>query len=786
MSSQPTFTWSLQAGSPGSIDATSSLYTAPGSPGSATVLATAGAVQGNATVTVINTAPTVATSASASLFAGGFSAGLIALGADDGGEANLTYTWAVTAGPSGVTFTANGTNDSKNSTALFTQIGSYTFAVTIRDSGGLAVTSSASLTVGQSVSTINVSPSSIALPSGGSLTFSASALDQFGNAMASQPTFVWSLLPGSSGIINASSGLYLAPVSSSNATVVATAAFVSGVASVTVGNGAPAVVTPAGAAFPPGNANASDLTVLASDDGGEANLTYAWAVTSGPAGANFSDNGTNAAKDTTATFSQAGDYGLTVTVKDSGGLTTTSTVNVDVAQILASISVTPFSTIIPANSSLAFNASATDQFGNAFVTAPAFAWNLASGSAGSINPTTGIYKAAASGSATIIAASGAVQSHATLTITPNHAPTIASAAHAAPSPVTGTTTALTVLGADDGGAANLIYTWTSTGPAAVSFSANGTNSANNSVAAFIKAGAYRFTATITDSAGLKITSSVSVTVSQTLTAINVTPANVSLEVGKTQMFKAQGIDQFGNAMSRAPAFAWSLAAGSVGTIGAGGKYTTPHQSGSATATASAGSLHGSATITVTNVAPAITRAAASNPSTVKGKTAALSVVAADDGGAANLTYTWALTAGPASVTFNINGTPAAKNATATFSAAGAYQFTVTVQDAGGLASTSSVNVTVSQTYTSVAVSPTPMSISGGSTQQFLATALDQFSQPLLVQPAFKWTATNTTKAGTIDAITGLFSALNANVSSTITATSGAHHAMAILTITALP
>ena len=45
----------------------------------------------------------------------------------------------------------------------------------------------------------------------------------------------------------------------------------------------------------------------------------------------------------------------------------------------------------------------------------------------------------------------------------NAAPTVATAAAAAPGSVTGTSTTLRVIGADDGGAANLTYTWTVAG-----------------------------------------------------------------------------------------------------------------------------------------------------------------------------------------------------------------------------------------------------------------------------------------------------------------------------------
>ena len=94
----------------------------------------------------------------------------------------------------------------------------------------------------------------------------------------------------------------------------------------------------------------------------------------------------------------------------------------------------------------------------------------------------------------------------------NATPTIATAANASPTPVTGTTTTLSGLGADTAGEANLTYTWATTGtpPAAVTFSANGTNAAKNTVATFTKAGSYSLQVTIKDQGNLTTTSSVSV------------------------------------------------------------------------------------------------------------------------------------------------------------------------------------------------------------------------------------------------------------------------------------
>src|SRR6202040_704549 len=102
--------------------------------GSATITATSGSVSGNASITVSNAAPTVATAGSASPSpVTGTTTALSVLGADDGGEPNLTYTWAATAEPSGAApaFSVNGTNAAKNSTVTFNKAGNYTFTCTI-------------------------------------------------------------------------------------------------------------------------------------------------------------------------------------------------------------------------------------------------------------------------------------------------------------------------------------------------------------------------------------------------------------------------------------------------------------------------------------------------------------------------------------------------------------------------------------------------------------------------------------------------------------------------------
>jgi plastocyanin len=174
------------------------------------------------------------------------------LGADDEGEAALTYTWTTTGTPpAAVVFSANGTNAAKSTTATFSQTGSYDFLCTIRDADGFTVTSAVAVMVT--------------------------------NVLPIAPTVA------------------VAAASTPNPTTGATVV----------------------------------LSVLGADDEGEAALTYTWMTTgTPPAEVAFGTNGTNAAKSTTATFTQTGSYGFLCTIADMDGLTVTSAVTVTVTSIL--------------------------------------------------------------------------------------------------------------------------------------------------------------------------------------------------------------------------------------------------------------------------------------------------------------------------------------------------------------------------------------------------------------------------------------------------------------------
>jgi uncharacterized repeat protein (TIGR02543 family) len=371
-------------------------------------------------------------------------------------------------------------------------------------------------------------------------------------------------------------------------------------------NSAPSIVTAAAASPNPVAGSTTALSVLGADDGGESNLIYTWATTgTPPAAVAFGANGTNAAKATTATFTRAGTYAFQVTAKDQAGLTATSTVSVVVNATLSSIVVSPSSASINTSATQQFTATARDQFATNLATQPTFTWTVSGG--GSIS--SGLYTAGttAGGPYTVTAKSGSVSGTASVTVTQlNAAPTIATAAAANPNPVTGTTAALSVLGADDGGESNLTYTWATTGtpPASVTFSPNGTNAAKATTTTFTKAGSYTFQVTVKDQSGLTVTSSVVVTVNQTLTSIVVAPASTSINTSATQQFTATARDQFTTNLTIQPTFAWTVSGG--GSISTSGLYTAGTTSGGPyTVTAKSGTVSGTASVTVSSISTTI-------------------------------------------------------------------------------------------------------------------------------------------------------------------------------------
>ena len=386
----------------------------------------------------------------------------------------------------------------------------------------------------------------------------------------------------------------------------------------------------------------------------------------------------------------------------------------------------------------------------------------------------------ASGKITVafVGVAGSADTHALvagLELLPSAALTVATAASATPNPVTGTTTAVSVLGADAGGESGLTYTWAATGPAPVTFSANGTNAAKNATATFTQAGTYTLTVTIADAHGATVTGGVVVTVLSTLTGIAVAPSTATVGVGQTQTFTATALDQFGVALGTQPAFTW--AATGAGTVSTAGLFTGV-SAGPATVTAASGSVTSPAAAVVVTAATTTTALASSlNPSTAS-QSVTLTATVTGAGPTGTVTFTLdgaaqpaaALTAGKATLT------------TAAL-AAGPHQVTAAYSGDAGNAASASATLTQTVLAPAIAVTPATASVVAGGTQQFTAVAKSQGGAPLSPQPAFAWAVTG---GGAITPA-GLLTAGGAPGGPfTVTASAGGASGAASVTVTGRP
>lgn len=158
------------------------------------------------------------------------------------------------------------------------------------------------------------------------------------------------------------------------------------------------------------------VSVLGSDDGGEAALVYSWAA-NGPAEPSFSPNGGNAAKNSTVQFEAPGDYLITVNVTDAQGLAVSSSVNVRVLPTASGVEVSPSVTALVFGAVQQFTARVTDQFGLPYSPQPpAFEWSASGG--GAVDGTGHYLASSAGGPFVVTATGGALSGISSVTVNP--------------------------------------------------------------------------------------------------------------------------------------------------------------------------------------------------------------------------------------------------------------------------------------------------------------------------------------------------------------------------------
>lgn len=168
-------------------------------------------------------------------------------------------------------------------------------------------------------------------------------------------------------------------------------------------NVGPVLSTPAYASPSPVTGTTATLNVIATDDGGAANLSYAWATISTPADVPAPVIASTSSSSTGVTFAAPGSYAFRVTITDAQGNFIHSDANVQVNATAATIEITPDGTSVNPGVLVAFTASVRDQFGNLLTGQSQLTWTA---SRGTIN-STGFWTApATSGHVTITASNG--------------------------------------------------------------------------------------------------------------------------------------------------------------------------------------------------------------------------------------------------------------------------------------------------------------------------------------------------------------------------------------------
>jgi hypothetical protein len=164
-----------------------------------------------------------------------------------------------------------------------------------------------------------------------------------------------------------------------------------------------------------------------------------------------------------------------------------------------------------------------------------------------------------------------------------------------------------------------------------------------------------------------------------------------------------------------------------------------------------------------------------------GKSAVLSVLGVDDSGAA-LRYTWTMIAMPPGaprppVFGPGNGTTAGRDLPVTFSMAGVYTFSVTITDAGGLTTSSTLSFTVPARLSAIQITPATAKVKPKGHLQFSAQTLDQFGSVLNTAGSFSWSVSS----GKITK-SGYFTAPSTSKPVTVTVKKGSLQAKAYVTV----
>lgn len=718
LGTQPAFNWDSDDELVATIDAVSGLATAEGE-GTTLIGAGAGGIVGTATLSVGQAvASIVVNPGTATLSAFGATQQFTAE-ARDGNNNPLatqpTFIWSENSSGAFVTIDANG---------LVTAQGNGTAQVTASAGGA---SGSASVTVSQTISSIVIDPPAATLTSiGATQQFTAEARDANDFALDPQPAFTWS---GGGTVATVDANGLATADAEGTAQITASAGGVNGSADLTVTQAIGSiVVTPATVTL-----NAIDATQQFNAEARDGNGTpltiqpsFTWSS---------GDDGIATVNATTGLATAEGNGTTQITASAAG---VNGSASLTVTQVATSVVVTPNpATLTAINATQQFVAEARDANNNPLETQPTFTWSSNNHPVAIVGAASGVATAQSEGTAEITATGAGLFGSADLTVTQ-----VATSILVTPATVTfdaiGAQQQFTAEARDANDfplATQPAFTWGG-GDTVATVDVNG-------LATAIGNGTTQITVN-----GGGATGAADFTVAQVATSIVVTPAAATLNAfGATQQFAAEARDANDNPLATQPAFTWS-GGDTVATVDANG-LATAIGNGPTQVTASGAGLTGNASLTVAQVATSVI--VSPDPVTLDaiGATQEFSAVARDANDSLLVpqpaSFDWA-SSDEAVATVD----PAAgATTTATAAGNGTTQIEATTAGVTGFA-----QLTVDQEITEIVVTPGPITLNAfGATQVFSAEARDVSGNPVVPQPSFSWSSTDTDVA-TVDPASG--------------------------------
>ncbi len=571
-----TVVWSSDDPSVVSVDPATGLVRAEANGGPVDVVATSGALADTVSVGVAQEVTSLTLTPASLVFSSSGETGTLVATAQDanGNEVSpvpaLTWTTSdgavATVGPDGEV-TAGTTDGSAQ--------------ITARTASG--VSAAASVTVGRTVASIEITPADTTLRARGALaTLTAVAKDGLGSVIPDVTSFSWSSdAPGVAAVAPVGTDTAsVKAVADGTATISASAGGVTGTTTVTVERVAAAVtVTPDPVPDLTFLEETRTLSAEVTDSLGEPmDATVAWS--------------------TAESFITVDGGKVTAVAEGSGQVVATAgsaadTVTVTVAQAPAFVGLAPDTvTLTTLGDTLTFTPTVFDAGGSP-VASPSVTWSTDPSSVASVDAS-GLVTAVGTGEAAVTARAGDVEGVGVVRVAPEAADVVVT-----PVPIP-TLTALDatvqLTGRVEDGAGNTIagatILWASLDPTLATVSTGGLVTARQNGTARIEARYQTDLDTIADT--------VSVTVAQAVASVAVTPSSVAMAPGDAGVqLHAEARDANGHPVP-GTSFAWSSLDGAVAAVDMDTGFVTPGVEGATTVEATADGVTGSASVQVTS------------------------------------------------------------------------------------------------------------------------------------------------------------------------------------------